>query len=128
MTIMATCVLVAPALGLGAAQAATEGWSATVSCNHGTYTDVRDFTQNNTGTVKVKQISTDPQIVGQYHLESSLGNNTSAKDAGDGTSVSWSSVLPAVYKTWNTAATSVNCNGIGLGDGNSAATGNVTHS
>jgi hypothetical protein len=76
----------------------------------------------------VRQASSNPQIIGRYHLQSSLGNNTGAQNIGDGTAKSFGTLLPATYKTWHTAASSVNCNGSGIGNGNSATTGSVTHS
>lgn len=111
-----------------AAWATTNYFSnVTVSCQNGIYTDVLNFLQSSTGTVTVHQTSTSPQITSAFHLQSSLGNNTTAKVAGDGTSVDWTSVLPADYKTWQMAGTSVNCNGIGFGDGNSQIYGWVSH-
>jgi hypothetical protein len=100
-------------------------WSnITVSCNHGTYESTGyNLVQTVSSTFYVAQTADPDNVVGEYHLRSDKGNNTSAKVAANGQIVSWEGVLPSRYEVWHTAHVSVNCNGVLPGDGNTVVSG-----
>lgn len=104
---------------------AQDSWSnVQVSCNHGTYQYVDNNLQHLIfGDVQVHQTSANDGVVGEYHLQSAQGNNTSAKVAGSGSTVTWSGVIASRYTVWHTAHVSVNCNGSLPGNGNTLVTG-----
>ena len=110
----------------GVASATTARWDgAQVSCTIGNYTQQKSILLASTGTVTIYQTKTSDNVPGQYHLEATSGNNTSAKNMGDGQSKSWSSVIKTKYYVWHTAAVDTNCNGSLPGNGNTLFTGKV---
>ena len=102
-------------------------WSGvTISCVHGDQKKIDTFYSSNAwNAVYVYQTTTSPSVAGQYHLQSYLGNNTSAKNASDNQMVSWGSVIPSTYYLWVTTEYDYNCNGILPGNGNTSLTGKV---
>lgn len=104
---------------------AQDSWSnVQVSCSHGTYQYVDNSLQHLVfGDVQVHQTSADDGVVGEYHLQSALGNNTGALVAASGSTVTWTGVRASRYTVWHTAHVSVNCNGSLPGDGNTLVTG-----
>ena len=102
----------------------TSWTNVAVSCTNGTYQFVATNVQHLVfGDVQVRQSSATDAVVGRYHLQSAQGNNTSAKAAASGTTVTWTSVIASTYTVWHTAQTSVNCNGSLPGNGNTLVTG-----
>ncbi len=125
LAVVASIAFVLLPVSPAAAWSEQYSWSSvTVSCNHGTYQwTINNAQQLITSTMYVSQTADTHNVVGEYHLQSSQGNNTSAKTAGTGQVVSWNSVLPSTYTVWHTAHVSVNCNGVLPGNGNTSVSG-----
>jgi hypothetical protein len=90
----------------------------TVSCN-GTYiaTGVK-VNHKTTGTFKITQNSSAPTSSTVTWAVSDAGNSLSTKVVSDGTTATWTSVLPSGYTVKAYRNGKANCNGILPGDGN----------
>lgn len=126
----AAAALVVLALSFTPALAVTEGpYTQTVSCD-AAYTDtLKTFFHASTGTLAfTKDGDTNGYITEAVNAYSSLGNGVGWKTVSSSShSVSWTSVLSSSYTFVVKPSTSVNCNGILPGNGNTDLTYKVWH-
>lgn len=106
-------------IGAIPAEAATVGpQTLTVSCNPANIATGVTVDQGATGDFKVKQNSSTPPESTRVWARDQEGNTLPSKTITDGETATWTSVLPAHYTIRAVISSAVNCNGIGIGDGN----------
>lgn len=122
VTAVATIAFTAPAYASSATGSFTASCNPTINTTNGTI-----FTHAATGAMSVKQTASNPTITSTVNLISQNGNTVGAKNIGDGSTATWSSVLTGQYRIQAKSASSVNCNGILPGNGNYNFSYNITY-
>jgi len=92
--------------------------STTVSCNASIFKTGVTVTQAHTANFGIRQNSSSPVSTTVVWAVNSAGNSLPTKQVSNGQTATWTSVLPGRYTVHAHRLHSMNCNGIGFGDGN----------
>lgn len=124
----AAVALLAVGVAQAPAMAITVGpYTQAVSCDAANTDSLKTFFHASQGTLSFIKVGDTNSITQAVNAYSSLGNGVGWKTVGASGTLSWSSVLASNYTFVVKPSTSVNCNGILPGNGNTDLTYKVTH-